>query len=570
MITTRLDTSLNDQLRLCLFEIGLNLSSLQLDFFISKARRETLTKLTFAAEFEGLMEHHYQTSCPLAYLNQMKSVMLNRQQGARFWAWSQLSDEIDTSTLNLSLALAYRYTWNEKLRATQSESLWRWSLDALSQHERGLFFEQWGSEGHPYHPNSNAKMGLSPRDVLQYAPEFQPQFEVEWIALDKRFAKTSVLDFERFTNLRFPKEMAFWREGLRKRHKIPARFYALPVHPWQLACTLPNMYKEQFDEELILPVGVKQSVTPTMSFRTVVGENTSSPHIKLATAIHTTSAMRTVSPASVQNGPKLSHLLKMILAHENHFNHSLFMMHDLGGVHADHTDGKHLSVLFRENTLTSLKENETAVVLGSLFSRSPITCKPLLIEIIDCSGLSPIVYFERYCDTLLPGQMTLYLKYGLSLESHQQNAFMVFDNDHLPVKTINRDLGGIRVKRSLLKRHGYFLSLVSNAIDTDDDSEIRNKFIHANLESHIAYVIQAMVKHCPGIEADQLWLIVKRKMMATLDSLQSDIGKQRYETEKAGLFSMPWQFKSLLRMRLEPNQTQYLYRTKTNPLARVG
>lgn len=570
MITAKIDTGLNQQIRLWLFEIGLNLTPLQLDFFISKARRDTLKKLKFAAQTEGLIEQDIQTACPLVFLNQVKSQILKHQQSARFWAWSLLSDEIETSMFNLALAMAYRYTLDERLRSSEAKSLWYWSLTQLSQHERTVFFEQWGAEGHPYHPNSHAKMGMSPREVLQYSPEFQPRFDIEWLAIDRRFAKTSVSDYEQFTNFRFPKEMAFWREGLRKQHKKPAHFYALPVHPWQLSHTLPTLYKEQFDEGLIVSLGVKQSVTPSMSFRTVVTDDPDAPHIKLATGIHTTSALRTVSPASVKNGPRLSHLLALILEHEKHFNHTLYMMSDLGGVHADHTEGKHLSTLFRENSNHTVKENETAVSVCSLFSRSPITHKPLLIEILESSNVSPIGYFQCYCDTLLSGQMSLYLKYGLALESHQQNTFMVFDHNHMPVKNLNRDLGGIRVKRALLKRQGYFLSLEANAIDTEDDNEIRNKFIHANLESHLSYVINALLSQYPQLNRASLWLIVKKKMLMILDSLKSEIGEKRYNREKKVLCTMPWQFKSLLRMRLEPLQGQYLYRAKTNPLASVG
>jgi siderophore synthetase component len=567
MISTTRIAPLTHQIRLYLFEMGLSLTPLQIDFFISKARRETLKKLSHAAMSEGLMDNIGKTYCPLSYLANMKNIVEKKQQSARFWAWEQLALELEESMTNLALSLAYRYEWDERLKKTAAGSLWQWTQEALSTSERTLFFEQWGAEGHPYHPNGKAKMGMSQREVLQYSPEFQSGFKMEWLAIDKRFAKASALDFQRMIDGAFPMQMAEWRESLRRKNKIPAHYLPIPVHPWQCQHTLGTLFKEQLDENLILRVGCEQQVRPTLSFRTVVSGQPLAPHIKLATAVHTTSAMRTVSPASVHNGPRLSHLLKMILAKENHFNKRLYVLYDKGGVHADHTKGKHLSALFRDNPNLHVAHNETAVVVAALFSRSPITHKPLLIEIIDESGLTPEAYFKRYCECLLPGQMTLYLKYGLALESHQQNTLMVFDEKNLPVRQLNRDLGGIRVMLQSLKKQGYILSLdASVAIVTDDENELRHKFIHSNLQSHLAYVIDAMVLHCQGVKAETLWGIVRDIMAPLLEEMRPLLGEKRYQQEKKGLMSAPWELKSLLRMRLEPCHGQYLYRKSHNPL----
>lgn len=567
MITSQRIASLTEQIRLSLFEMGLSLTPLQIDFFVSKARRDTLQKLSFAAVSEGLMEKETKIYCPLNYLAKMKALTQKKQQAARFWAWDQFGLEIEASMFNLALSLAYRYDWNEKLKKSESHSLWEWVLNTLTSEESLLFFEQWGSEGHPYHPNSKAKMGMTPREVLQYSPEFQARFNIEWLAIDKRLAAISSLEFEQQLYRRFPREIALWRESLKRKHKTPSHYYPIPVHPWQLRHTLPRLFKEQQEEQLILGTETMQSVSPTMSFRTVVSETPEAPHIKLATAVHTTSAMRTVSPASVHNGHRLSQLLKTILSTEKHFDETLYVMYDLGGLHACHNEGKHLSALFRENPEASLSEGERAVVVGALFARSPITHKPLLVEIIEASKLLPFDFFNLYCERLLKGQMSLYLKYGLALESHQQNTFMVFDKAHRPTKHLNRDLGGIRIKRTLLKRQGYFLSLDSSvAIDTEEDSELRNKFIHANLQSHIGYVIDILVRHFDGVNARPLWERVRAQMEALLERLRSQIGEKRYQQEKRALFEGSWQLKSLLRMRLEPCHGRYLYRQTSNPL----
>ncbi len=555
------------KVRLLLFEFGLDLSPLEIDFFISKARRDTVAKLDIAARRENLINKRIKAYCPDSYLAELKAHCISQNPSAHFWQWQQLAQELAASVTNLALQYAYQYQWDKELRQSSQKSLWHWARHQQSVGERTVFFEQWGSDGHPYHPNAKAKMGFSAREAMSYSPEFEAQFELHWLAISKEHATLSGESICRELSNAFPKEMADWKEKLKAHHLDEAKYYPLPVHPWQLAHKLKTTFSEFFSEGLLVDVGCNMLVTPTMSFRTVSRVGSSSPHIKLATAIHTTSAMRTVSPGSVYNGPKLSALLKTVLANEKHFNQTLFILNDLGGISAKHSEGKHLSALLRQNPIEHLKQGETAIVLAALFKRSPITNKPLVIEILEASSLSPQAFFHTYCEMLLPGQMTLYLKYGLALEAHQQNTFIVFDENAKPVKHLNRDLGGIRIYRPKLSQQGFLLSLDKSVlIDTDDYSEVSNKFIHATLQSNLHYVIQAIDTHCQGNYKKPLWKVAKSVMLDVLSSLQPQLGKKTIDIETGKLFKTSWPFKSLLRMRLAPFDDSDIYRQADNPL----
>lgn len=554
-------------LRLQLFELGIELTPLEMDFFISKARRETKKRLAHAAVLEGLCEKPLKTFCPIAFLSALKNHCQQKNPASRFWAWHQFAEELSESSNNLALFYAYQYHWQQQLKKEAASSLWQYARSKLSTEQQTIFFEQWGSEGHPYHPNTKAKMGFGLRDVLAYSPEFEAIFDIHWLAIDKRHASPSHDTYAKFLRNTFAEAMGKWCDALHAKGLACRDFYPLPVHPWQLTHKIKPTFKEFFDEGILIETGATMPVTPTMSYRTVVPLEASAPHIKLATAVHTTSAMRTVSPGSVKNGGKLSALFEHILDKEEHFSSTLYVLKDLGGVHAEHSEGKHLSALLRQNPSTYLQDGETAVVLAALFSRSSVTNKPLIAEIVDASGLSAKEYLKDYSHNLLKGQMTLYLKYGVALEAHQQNTFMVFDKSHRAIKHLNRDLGGIRIYRAMLKRLGILVTIDKSVmIDTDDFTEVRNKFIHANLQSNLQYVVRALATHVKGESEASLWAVVRDVMLAILSELRAEIGDELYQKESYALLVEPWQLKSLLRMRLEPCNGNYLYKTIRNPL----
>lgn len=566
MAILSISSKINHQVRFLLFEIGILLEDKAINQFIIEAKRQTLKKLKNAARSENLNSSSFNQSCPLDYLQQLKAETIKDYKASVFWSWSRLFKELEESVSNAALALAYRQKWNQTLCQSGAKDILDYARHQLNPANRLTFFEQWGASGHPYHPNSHAKIGFSTREVMQYSPEFQSRFNIHWLALDKQFALTARHDYLEFIERAFPREYALWQEHLYHQHVNHQQYYPLPVHPWQLRNTISKKFAEQLNEQVIITTRCQQTVSPSMSFRTVIPSTLNSPHIKLATAIHTTSAMRTVSPGSVHNGPRLSQVLNTLLDAENHFEQRLFLAADLNGIHAEHSDGKHLAALFRTNPNQLLKANETAIPLATLFEVCPISHRPLITLLIKESGLNPYDYFERYCYRLLCGQLPLYIKFGVALEAHQQNTLMVFNDKGEPVKHINRDLGGIRIHRPLLQMAGYLIALEKNSlIDTADFGEVRNKFVHSNLQSNLEYVIATLSESIADVSKGRLYQITRDIIEQIMYTLKPAIGNKRYECEREALFNQPWQKKSLLRMRLEPCHGNYLYQSITNP-----
>ncbi len=347
-------------------------------------------------------------------------------------------------------------------------------------------------------------------------------------------------------------------------------FYPLPVHPWQLTHIVPSYFSDLLVSEKLIMLKNRQFIAkPSMSFRTMM--TAEGMHIKLPVGVHTTSAMRTVSPASVYNGPVLSRCLNEILQKNDNFQNSMYLMADCAGIFVDRQlypeAARHLSAIIRQNPLDFLKEDETAIPFASLFNRCPLTHRPLFIDIMMAAMIPFENYFIAGIRLLLRGQLHLFLKYGIALESHQQNTIIVFKN-HQPIKILNRDLGGIRIYRKQLEKSGYFINLYPDSIIESHSIEaVRNKFIHANLQSTIGYWIDIIAKYST-LKVSQLWSIVKEELLHLLKEIEHEVEPEFLSAQIKALFDEPWSHKCLMRMRLEKNIDYILVPVK-NPLSNV-
>lgn len=567
-------SELSNQLRFLLFETGIAVSSSQMDYYITKAHRETLNRLQQSALDEGLLNTPLPSHHALDFLDQLQENLRQRQASSRFYHWQRLQTEIQESIANQALALAYRDRWDLRLQqqCRSHGSLWGWLCDSQSPHQIWTFLEQWGSVGHPSHPNFRAKIGFSRREVLQYSPEFESRVRIHWAAL----AKSSLLvnsgqaDYESLLRQHFPNEYALWQQGVRSEHGQPDQYLPLPLHPWQWRHQIVPQFAALIDQKRLLLVPHLQGLLPSMSFRTMMPLSSQGCQIKLATAVHTTSAQRTVSPASVQNGPRLSVWIDRLLAAAGYYQQSLYLLQDLAGLRVEHsgvapTQHRQLAVLLRQNPADYLAADEIALPLASLFVKSPVTGKALLGEIMAASGQSPLVFFRDYVDMILRGQLHLYLKHGIALEAHQQNTLVVM-RDNRPVKLLIRDLGNCRICL-----HPDFASAdkpslhPDSSIGCEDLAEVRHKFIHGNLQSNVYHCIQVMRDSDPTHKLDW-WAEVAEIIASILHQYRFELPRERLAVEKEALLHSPWQRKCLLAMRLGPLQSDYVYQTQENPL----
>ncbi|KTD46243.1 IucA/IucC family protein [Legionella quateirensis] len=565
----------NHPLHSVLIENGLHLSPKELDEFIDTAYQDCFSRLQHAAISEYLIESKTTLSSIHHYLNLLKNHQKKLNQLSLFNRWSSLEQELEESILNQALALAYHQHWQQtiKIQAKNYSTLWAWLIEHHDRQDVMMFMEQWGCTGHPYHPNFRVKKGFSLNEVLHYSPEFNTQVSIHWAAIHRSLAFTSIdeLSYRLLFAQHFAQEFQYWNQTLLSMHLDPDHYLPLPVHPWQCNNKLKTLCSSLIESRQFIIIPDIQKTRPSMSFRTMMPLEHNKPHLKLAVGVHTTSAMRTVSPASVYNSSVLSTWLSDLLARHQNFGGALFIARDLAGINVSDQsipaqDKKHVAMLIRENPLQHTNEQQFLVPLAALFATSPVSQLPLLIEIIQSSTLNPRTYFSEYCHSVLAGQLYLLLRYGIALEAHQQNTLIKIQNNR-PVGVVIRDLGGIKVcYHELYHETSKPVLHPESTITCSELNSLSQTFIHGTLLSNLSPWITSL-NAAYGYPLDHLWLQVRTVLKGLLELYRAEIHPAVYRWHYQHLLSMPWQHKSLLTMRLNQDQDEPNYFSLHNPLS---
>ena len=310
------------------------------------------------------------------------------------WGDVPLAAEIDNSVANLALARAHtasataansagrpdshhvagpagtrgRPDAREPAGRTGSQSGPAGGNPAESGGVDGLaLVEQSLTDGHPLHPCCRTRGGMSVADVLAYAPEHAPVF--------------------RLRRLRVPAQRWYGT--------APPVLYA---HPWQA-----RRIRQQYP--WLVDAGETGPVRPLMSLRTVAPVG-GGPHVKTAVEVQMTSAVRTVSPAAVTNGPVLSALLRRLTAD---LPVSVLAETAAGAVVVDGEPRRELAFLTR--AAPDPAPGEVVVPLAA-FGASPV----LLATVTD-----PYAWWDRLCTVLFAPLVTVLVR-GVALESHVLNS----------------------------------------------------------------------------------------------------------------------------------------------------
>src|SRR5690606_16989170 len=141
---------------------------------------------------------------------------------------------------------------------------------AARQPDPLAYLEQSVVDGHPLHPGARTRLGLSADEVRAYAPEHRPA--------PVRLREVAVPP-DRWYGVGSPPRL--W------------------LHPWQ-----HDRLRDQ--HPWLSTVEREVPARPLLSLRTLAVVDDPGHHVKTSVDIQMTSAVRTVSPASIHNGHVLS------------------------------------------------------------------------------------------------------------------------------------------------------------------------------------------------------------------------------------------------------------------------
>jgi siderophore synthetase component len=223
-----------------------------------------------------------------------------------------------------------------------------------------------------------------------------------------------------------------------------------------------------------------------MSLRTVAPLH-GGDHVKTAVDVQMTSAVRTVSPVAVHNGPRLSALLRTLTAD--------LPLHPLaetaaGAVLVDGVPQRRLAHLRREAPAT--RPGETVLPLAALGAPGA-DGRPLLSEAVRDTGGNPYRWLTGLAAILWPPLLTV-LDRGVALEAHGQNTLVVLRAGR-PLRILYRDLGGVRVSPARLRAAGRPDPGLAGDLPSDDPHVLRTKLAAASVGTVAAELVTLLARH---------------------------------------------------------------------------
>ncbi|EFA75211.1 hypothetical protein PPL_11285 [Heterostelium album PN500] len=448
-----------------------------------------------------------------------------------------------------------------------------------SSFDKFLFYDQLHIIGHNIHPCCKLRSGFNCEEVVQYAYELNQQIPIRFIGLHKSVGRYSMIDendnpSDYFQRL-FPSDVVGDAIQLYcKDNQLNINDYLIcPMHPFQTTNTLPNQFKEELDNRvlIIFPESIQVPSYSTASIRNVIpviDYNTCAPHIKFSLPIQLTSALRLITKRCILMGTSISKVLTKISSLEGSpFNERVIFLQELGGIyHSNNEEQRYqnFSMIWKENSNKYLRTpNDQPISSCSLFNTSPIPrqqvnhsiLSEILYQYIDNKCIGMIIengvneWFKRYTTLLLEPFIILFTKQGE------------------PVLLMLKDWSGCNVMKERLLKHqesqlnkgdGIPLSLIE---EIPPQRKLGNlgyykTFAHSVLQNHIGQIIIQICKEFTMIDETNLWDItyqVMRSQLLKLKSSTAALYNQVIEDERYLFSETSVKCTSLTAMRLITN-----------------
>ncbi|MCF2530909.1 IucA/IucC family protein [Yinghuangia soli] len=264
---------------------------------------------------------------------------------------------------------------------------------------------------HPAYPTGRCRTGLTDHQLAAHAPEFHPAFAMRWAAVPRAAL---------FRTGTFPE---FWPQP--STLGLPGGYddthIAIPVHPLTdpRALTAAMPWLRPAPEAYL-------DVAPTLSMRSVavLGD----PGVQLKVPLDTSTLglrnRRTMKPGSLVDGDAGGRLLRRVLDAEPQFAGRILIADEHTYGHA-----RHELVAFLVRRLPPGLDDARVVTVAALAAAAPggrTVVEALADEYFDGD---PVAFYDSYLRLLLDWHVTLWMRYGIALEAHQQNTSVVLDRD---------------------------------------------------------------------------------------------------------------------------------------------
>ena len=381
---------------------------------------------------------------------------------------------------------------------------------SLLRHDRLASFHD-----HPFYPTARAKLGFGEAELHACAPEFRPVFKLRWLAVPRALYSGCDLPAElkpKFADVGLP-------EGLDADHVL------MPVHPAMWDGALDGYLADSgLSDRVVRAPSPWLDVTPTLSVRTVAVVDRPSHHIKLPLVMRTLGArnIRTIKPSTIRDGHTVQTLLGVIAADLPDVGSRLLLTReDVGACVAEQP---FLGFILRRYPDT-LSDEDVAPVAALA---APAPDGRLVFETLAdrYHGGDALALFDEYLDLTLRLHLTLWIRYGVALESNQQNSMIVLSGTAPRLRLLLKDNDAARLHGDrLAARRPDLAPLIDGLIDrrivVDDPMALARMFITITLQLNIAVLVEALADAGRAERAD-LYGRVRKTVARVLDGLAAE------------------------------------------------
>jgi siderophore synthetase component len=385
--------------------------------------------------------------------------------------------------------------------------------------------------GHPWIVFNKGRMGWSASDALRYAPEARHQVRLPWIAVDTSLAEFTAVrnltsqrlytnELDSNTRIRFGAELV--RNGFN-----PARYWWLPVHPWQWDEMIQPLYGPEVAAGLIVPLGyADDEYLPQQSIRTF--SNVTRPerhHVKLPLSILNTMVWRGLPTERTVAAPAVTSWLLEIAENDPFLRDDcrLILLGEVASVTVRHPildrmpDAPYqyrelLGAIWRQPLPPRLEDGERARTLASLLHVDP-EGKPFVLELVERSGLDGADWLDKLFATILPPLLHFLYKYGTVFSPHGENAIIVFDDRDVPTRLAIKDfVDDVNISAKDLPELAGLPEAVE-AVLLREMPDYLCQFIHAGLfVGHFRYLARLAEQHL-DVDRSLFWGLVADRIL---------------------------------------------------------
>ncbi len=397
--------------------------------------------------------------------------------------YDEYAHECDVAVSHRLLCEAERRRWFGELQ--QQGNAWPaltdWSARFLFYDRLAAFLD------HPFYPSARAKLGFGPQELAAYAPEFQQPFELHWLAVPTALFEGTLDQVPDY----WP---GFSAVGLSP--ALQGRYQLVPVHPalWQSALD-DYLQASGLEKEVIRAPNPALRVRPTLSVRTLVIDSAPGTHLKVPLTIRTLGSknIRTVKPSTIGDGHRVQSVLRQIAAADSALQGQILLTDEQRG---GHVAGQNFLGFILRGYPVELTNATLVSVAGMLAEGADgrTAAEALAAEFYqgDLAAL-----WQEYLDLTLHLHLRLWLRYGIALESNQQNSMLVFEPGQ-PLRLLLKDNDAPRI---WLERLAVVCPELAQSADrlqdrrilADGEAALAQMFITITLQLNLAVPLEGLI-----------------------------------------------------------------------------